>query len=55
MLLLVVFCMSTVNVHEIWTKWSSTPKLRHSIAVIGLGLISFFNLSRVSSWVYFQF
>jgi D-alanyl-lipoteichoic acid acyltransferase DltB (MBOAT superfamily) len=55
MLAMVVFCMTNKNVHEIWQKWSLSPKRRYAGAVIGLGLVSFFNLSRVSSWVYFQF
>lgn len=55
MIVMIVFCMTNRNVHEIWERWAVLPRTRYAIAIVGLGLASFFSLNRISSFVYFQF
>lgn len=55
MLVIVVFCMTNDNVHEIWNRWVTKPRTRYSLTLVCLGVISFFNLNQSSSWIYFNF
>ena len=55
MVVMVVFCMTNKNVHDVWKEWSLTPKRRYAAAVIGVGLVSFFHLNRASSFIYWAF
>ncbi len=55
MIVMVVYCMTNANVHEVWEKWSTAPRKRYAAAVVSMGLFSFFTLNRTSSFLYFQF
>jgi len=55
MVILIVFCMTQKNVHEVWNDWSRNPGIRHAAAVTMVAMFSFFSLNRVSSYLYWQF
>jgi alginate O-acetyltransferase complex protein AlgI len=55
MLVIIVFCMTNKNVHDVWEVWSVNPKRRYAALLTGLGLVSFFSLNQVASFLYFQF
>lgn len=55
MIVLAVYCMTSRNVHEVWDSWASSPRRRHALLVIGMGLVTFFSLNRTSSWLYWEF
>ena len=54
LVVVVTFCMTTRNVHEVWESWA-VPKTRHLVGLITMAAVSCFAVNGGGMFVYWQF